>query len=79
VPSLAAKPVIDMVMEVPDSSDESAYVAPLETEGYALRVREPSWFEHRMLKGPDTDINLHVFTVGCSEVERMLGFATAYA
>src|SRR5689334_5767641 len=29
VPQLAAKPIIDVVMEVPDSRDEAAYVAPL--------------------------------------------------
>ena len=27
-----------------------------------------------MLKGPDTDINLHVFGRGCPEVEHMLRF-----
>ena len=27
-----------------------------------------------MLKGPDTDVNLHVFSAGCSEIERMLRF-----
>jgi GrpB-like predicted nucleotidyltransferase (UPF0157 family) len=74
VPGLAAKPIIDIVMEVADSSNESAYVTPLESSGYTLRIREPAWFEHRVLKGPDTDINLHVFTIGCSEVERMLTF-----
>ncbi len=74
VPGLAAKPVIDIVMEVTDSSDESAYVSPLESHGYELRVREPDWWEHRMLKGPDTDVNLHVFTVGCPEVDRMVRF-----
>lgn len=74
VPGLAAKPVIDIVMEVPDSSDESRYVIPLESRGYELRIREPHWFEHRMLKGADTDVNLHVFTFGCSEVDRMVRF-----
>ena len=74
VPGLAAKPIIDVVMEVPDSRDEAAYVAPLEAVGYALRIREPDWHEHRVLKGPDTDVNLHVFTVGCPEVRRMTGF-----
>jgi hypothetical protein len=39
-----------------------------------LRAREPGWFEHRMFKGPDTDINLHVFTVGAAEIARMLLF-----
>lgn len=74
VPGLAAKPVIDLVMEVADSGDEPSYVSPLESQGYRLRVREPDWFQHRMLNGPDTDVNLHVFTAGCPEVERMLTF-----
>jgi GrpB-like predicted nucleotidyltransferase (UPF0157 family) len=74
VPGLAAKPIIDVVMEVTDSSDENAYVVQLESQGYELRIREPDWYEHRVLKGPDTDVNLHVFTIGCPEVERMLKF-----
>jgi hypothetical protein len=39
-----------------------------------LRIREPDWHEHRMLKGTDPDVNLHVFTLGSGEVERMLLF-----
>ena len=74
VPGLAAKPIIDIVLAVPDSADEQAYVPPLEAAGYILRAREPGWFEHRMFKGPDTDINLHVFTAGASEIDRMLLF-----
>jgi GrpB-like predicted nucleotidyltransferase (UPF0157 family) len=74
VPGLAAKPIIDILMEVADSSDETSYVTALESNGYRLRIREPDWWEHRMLKGPDTDVNLHVFTVGCPEVDRMLRF-----
>jgi GrpB-like predicted nucleotidyltransferase (UPF0157 family) len=74
VPGLAAKPVIDIVLAVPDSADEQAYVPALEAAGYVLRGREPGWFEHRMFKGPDTDINLHVFTVGAAEIDRMLLF-----
>ncbi len=74
VPGLAAKPIIDILMEVADSSDEPTYVTPLESNGYELRIREPDWWEHRVLKGPDTDVNLHVFTVGCPEVDRMLRF-----
>jgi GrpB-like predicted nucleotidyltransferase (UPF0157 family) len=27
-----------------------------------------------MFKGPDTDINLHTFSTGCSEIDRMLMF-----
>ena len=74
VPGLAAKPVIDITMVVPDSSDEPAYVPDLEAAGYRLIIREPEWFEHRVFKGPDTNINLHVFSPGCQEIDRMVGF-----
>jgi GrpB-like predicted nucleotidyltransferase (UPF0157 family) len=74
VPDLPAKPIIDIVLEVPDSADEPAYVPELEAAGYILRAREPEWFEHRFFKGPDTEVNLHVFSAGCTEVEQMLLF-----
>jgi GrpB-like predicted nucleotidyltransferase (UPF0157 family) len=74
VPGLAAKPIIDIVLAVPDSADEAAYVPALEAAGYGLWSREPDWFEHRMFKGPDTDIHLHVFTAGATEIDRMLLF-----
>jgi GrpB-like predicted nucleotidyltransferase (UPF0157 family) len=74
VPGLCAKPIIDMLLAVPDSSDEPAYVPDMERAGYVLRIREPDWYEHRMFKGPTTDINLHVFSAGCVEIERMLRF-----
>lgn len=74
VPGLAAKPRIDIVLALPDSADEPAYVPALEAAGYVLRIREPDWYEHRVFKGPDTDVNLHVFTAGCPEIARMLLF-----
>ena len=74
VPGLAAKPIVDIVLVVADTRDEDAYVQPLEEAGYALRIREPDWFEHRSFKGPDTNVNLHTFSEGCSEVDRMLAF-----
>jgi GrpB-like predicted nucleotidyltransferase (UPF0157 family) len=74
VPGLAAKPTIDIVLVVTDSADEPAYVAPLEAAGYVLRIREPDWHEHRVLKGPDTNVNLHVFSQGSPEIGRMLAF-----
>jgi GrpB-like predicted nucleotidyltransferase (UPF0157 family) len=74
VVGLPAKPIIDMVLAVADSADEPAFLPKLERGGYVLRVREPDWFEHRLFKGPDTDINLHVFTAGCSEIDQMLLF-----
>ena len=39
-----------------------------------LRLREPDWFQHRLLKGPATDLNLHLFSAGCPETDRMLLF-----
>jgi GrpB-like predicted nucleotidyltransferase (UPF0157 family) len=74
VPGLIAKPIVDMLLAVPDSSDEAAYVPPMHAAGYVLHIREPEWFQHRLFKGPDTDINLHVFSEGCPEIERMLLF-----
>ena len=74
VPGLAAKPIIDITLLVRDSADEPAYVPALEAAGYVLRIREPNWHEHRVFKGPDTDVNLHVFTDGSVEFDRMVGF-----
>jgi len=74
VPGLAAKPIIDILLVVPDSSDEARYLPELESRGYALRIREPEWFQHRLLKGPDTDVNVHVFSVGATECRQMTGF-----
>ena len=74
VPGLAAKPVIDVVLVVPDSADEEVYVPPLEASGYVLSIREPDWYEHRVFKGPDTNVNLHVFSPGCPEIDRMVLF-----
>lgn len=74
VPGLPAKPIIDIVLVVPDSSDEPSYVPALESAGYTLRIREPEWHQHRMLKGANPNVNLHVFSQGCEEVERMLRF-----
>ena len=65
---------IDIDLVVADTTDESGYVPQLEAVGYILRVREPDWYEHRMLRGHDPPVNLHVFPAGCEEVERMLVF-----
>ena len=72
VPGLAAKPIIDIRLVVADSGDESSYVPALEAAGYVLRIREPEWHEHRMFKGPDININLHVYTEGSAEIKRLL-------
>jgi GrpB-like predicted nucleotidyltransferase (UPF0157 family) len=74
VADLIAKPVIDIVLEVPDSAEESAYVPELATLGYVMRIREPEWFEHRFLQGHRPQVNLHVFSADCPETDRMLRF-----
>jgi GrpB-like predicted nucleotidyltransferase (UPF0157 family) len=72
VPGLAAKPIIDILAVVPSSADEPTYVPQLESAGYCLRVREPSFFEHRVLRTPTLDVHIHVFSPGAPEIGRVL-------
>jgi putative membrane protein len=74
VPGLAAKPIIDILVAVPDSADESAYLPQLQAAGYDLRVREPDWNEHRMFRSPERDVHVHVYSAGCPEIDRTLAF-----
>jgi len=81
VPGLPAKPVIDILLQVPDSADEASYVPALEAVGHVLRIREPDWLEHRVLyrrrvDGAPHDVNVHVLSpvLGAVEVRRMLAF-----
>lgn len=74
VPGLPAKPVIDILLLVMDPADEAAYVPDLEAAGFELHLREPDWHEHRLLKGTDPAVNLHVLGAGSPEAERMLLF-----
>lgn len=74
VTGLPAKPRLDIILVVADSADEAAYVPALEAAGYALHIREPEWHQHRLLRGEAPDVNLHVFSQGCEEPERMLLF-----
>ncbi|MEO8265376.1 MAG: GrpB family protein [Ilumatobacteraceae bacterium] len=74
VPGLAAKPVLDIVLAVPDSTDEAVYVPALKLAGYVFVLREADWFEHRLLRREPGRVNLHVFTAGCMEIAVMIGF-----
>ena len=74
VPGLAAKPIIDIALEVTDSADEPAYVDDLEAAGYVLRIRKPEWFEHRFFRTPEGAVHLQVFPAGCPETNRMVRF-----
>lgn len=69
VPGLAAKPIIDMLLTVVDVTDEEAYVPPLESIGFVLRVREP---EHRMLRTKAQDVHLHVYEPAHPQVQDYL-------
>lgn len=80
VSGLPAKPIIDILLQVPDSADEPAYVPALESLGYWLHIREAEWLEHRVLyqrveRGCPHDVNLHVLSPqhGAQEIARMLG------
>jgi GrpB-like predicted nucleotidyltransferase (UPF0157 family)/ubiquinone/menaquinone biosynthesis C-methylase UbiE len=70
VPGLCAKPIVDILLEVPDSADEDTYVPALEAAGYRLVIREPDWEKHRCFKGPDTNVNLHVYSPGNGQTPR---------
>lgn len=70
VVGLAAKPIIDILVEVRQPDIEETYVEPLLSAGYELRVRE---IGHRMLRTPAKDVHLHVWT-GHDDVERHLLF-----
>lgn len=74
VPGLAAKPIIDILVVVSDSACEAVYRPQLEAAGYVLRVREPEWNEHRMLRTPAKDVHVHVYSAGCAEIDRNLRF-----
>jgi GrpB-like predicted nucleotidyltransferase (UPF0157 family) len=75
VPGLVAKPIIDILLVVADPADEAAYLPALERAGYVLRIREPDWYQHRVLKRGDPAVNLHVFGPGGqTEIDRMILF-----
>jgi GrpB-like predicted nucleotidyltransferase (UPF0157 family) len=71
VRGLAAKPIIDILVTVPDVNDEAAFVGRLERAGYVLRVREPG---HRMFRTPDLGVHVHVLNDSDDETDRYLIF-----
>lgn len=68
VQGLPAKPIIDVDLIVADPNDEFSYVPALESVGFQLRVREPWWFGHRVLRHADPACHLHVFGYDSPEV-----------
>lgn len=64
VPGLAAKPVIDIQVSVPDVDDEQSYVPDAESAGLVLHMRERG---HRFLLQPASeprDVHVHVCSSG---------------
>jgi GrpB-like predicted nucleotidyltransferase (UPF0157 family) len=74
VPGLAAKPVVDVLLVLADPADEASYLPALEAAGYELRVREPGFYQHRMLRTPRRDVHVHVFPPDSPEIDRYLLF-----
>jgi GrpB-like predicted nucleotidyltransferase (UPF0157 family) len=74
LPGLWAKPMIDVDLTVPDSSDEPAWLPALEAAGFELRVREPEWEEHRVVRGQGPVSNVHVWSPGAREPQRHVAF-----
>ena len=66
VPGLAAKPIVDILVEVARLED-----ADLERAGYVLRVREDG---HRMFRTPELDVHVHVWPSGHPDIAAQLAF-----
>jgi GrpB-like predicted nucleotidyltransferase (UPF0157 family) len=60
VPGLAAKPIVDILVEVPSLDG-----VDLERAGYVLRVREEG---HRMFRTPELDVHVHVWRTGSPNI-----------
>ncbi len=67
VPGLAAKPIVDVLVEVARLDD----AAELARAGYVLRVRED---EHRMYRTPELDVHVHVWPTGHPDIAAHLAF-----
>jgi GrpB-like predicted nucleotidyltransferase (UPF0157 family) len=69
VPGLAAKPIVDIQVSVPDISDEESYVPALERLGVQLRSRDNFHRYFRPFADRPRDVHVHVCPAG-SEWER---------
>ena len=63
VPGIAAKPIIDIQVSVPDLSDEPAYVRAIESIGVELRSRELD-LGHVYFRNTPRTIQVHVCQIG---------------
>lgn len=74
VPGMAAKPVIDVMVAVPDSDDESAYVSGVEQCGVALRSKDDGHRYFRPSPPQPRDKQIHVVDIGSDWQRRHLLF-----
>lgn len=71
VPGLAAKPIVDILVAVPDPDDEGGFEPAMVAAGYELRVREPG---HRMFRTRSRDVQVHFWPEGSEDERRHLLF-----
>lgn len=77
VPGLAAKPVIDIQVQVPDLSDESSYALALESVGTVLRARGAAFRFFRPPAGRVREVHIHVCEVNSAWARDHLAFRDA--
>jgi len=74
VPGLAAKPVIDIQVSVPDVADAAAFKDAIEAQGFAERLIEVGHHYFRPPPGLPRDNQVHVCTIGSDWERRHLLF-----
>ena len=74
VPGLPAKPIVDVLLVVTDSADEGRTFRHWHRPAIDFTSESLTGTSTGCFKGPDTDINLHTFSAGCPEIDRMLLF-----
>jgi len=74
VPGLAAKPIIDVQVSVPDLDDEASYVPAIERAGVAFRARDAEHRYFRPAGDRPRDVQVHVCVAGSDWERRHLLF-----
>ena len=70
IPGIAAKPIIDIQVSVPDLADESRFVPAIESVGIPLRMREPDLGHVYFRDKQPRTVHIHVCQAG-SKWERV--------
>ena len=64
IPGIAAKPIIDIQVSVPDLADEAGYVPAVESIGVQLRMREPDRGHVYFRDTQPRTVHIHVCQIG---------------